>query len=163
MTPASSGPRGAGRRPAAWRRAALAALLAVAVAAPLAAQDARPPDPRQRVPLPPAARDTVLAEMRAMLASIDGVLRGLAAGDQGAAEQAARASGLATAAEVDPAIKRALPPAFLQLGMQTHQGFDRLADRLRAGVPRDAALAGLAEVTARCVACHAAYRLDAGP
>jgi hypothetical protein len=147
------------------RRVALACLLAGTLVAPLAASHAqhvhpRPADPRQRVVLAAGPRDMVLAEMRAMLESVNGVLHALAGGDLAAAEKAARASGLATAADMDPAIRAALPPAFLQLGMQTHRAFDGLADRLRAGASREAALTGLAGVTANCVACHAAYRLD---
>lgn len=142
------------------RRIVLVTLVGAVVAAPIAALHAQPADRRQRVVLPAAPRDTVLAEMRVMLESLNGVLHGLATGDLAAAEKAARASGLATAADVEPEIKRALPPPFLRLGMQTHRGFDRLAEQLRTGASRDAVVASLADVTSRCVACHAAYRLD---
>lgn len=143
--------------------ASLAVLVALATAAPLAAQHhhhARPDDARQRVVLPAPAREKVLAEMRAMLESVHGILRALAAGDLAAAEKAARASGLGAAADMDPAVKSGVPAPFLQLGMQTHRGFDRLADELRAGASAGDALARLADVTSACVACHAAYRLD---
>jgi hypothetical protein len=76
-------------------------------------------------------------------------------------EMAARASGLATAADVSPEIKCALPSGFLVLGMRTHRSFDALGDEHAAGASRDQALRSLAAVTAHCVACHAAYRLDA--
>lgn len=117
-------------------------------------------DARQRLALSAPARDKVLAEMRAMLESLHGVLSGLAAGDRTAAERAARAAGMGTAADVDPEIKRQLPPGFLSLGMRTHQGFDRLADQIRAGAPVPEALGAVTRVTANCVACHASYRLD---
>jgi hypothetical protein len=142
------------------RRIALITLVGAVVAVPLATSHAQPADQRQRIVVPAAARDRVLAEMRAMLESVNGVLRALGTGDLAAAEKAARASGLATAADVEPEVKRALPPQFLSLGMQTHRGFDRLADELRAGAARERAVASLAEVTSLCVACHAAYRLD---
>lgn len=142
------------------RRFILVALVGAVVAVPLVTPEAQPVDRRQRIVVPPAARERVLAEMRAMLESVNGVLRALAAGDLAAGEKAARASGLATAADVEPEVKRALPPQFLSLGMQTHRGFDRVAEELRAGAAREAIVASLAEVTSLCVACHAAYRLD---
>jgi hypothetical protein len=117
-------------------------------------------DTRQRLLLPPAARDKVLAEMRLMLESINGILQGVATGDITAAEKAARASGMTTAADVDPQIKQRLPEAFLALGMQTHKAFDALADQLKDSGTQESAIKGLARITANCVACHAAYRLD---
>jgi cytochrome c556 len=44
--------------------------------------------------------------------------------------------------------------------MQTHRGFDELADRIKAGGTREDAIRALAGVTGNCVACHAVYRLD---
>lgn len=119
-----------------------------------------PGDPRQRLTLPPQGRDKVLAEMRHMLESVNGVLRGVAAGDLAAAEKAARAAGTAMAVEMDPAMMQQLLPAFRELGLQTHRAFDELADRLKAGGTGEDAIRGLAGVTGNCVACHALYRLD---
>lgn len=118
------------------------------------------PDTRQRIVLPAVGRDKILSEMRVMLQSLGGVLHGLAANDLPAAEKAARVSGIQTAADVDPEIKQRLPRPFLQLGMQTHQAFDRVADQIKAGGSRDQALGALAALTANCLACHAAYRLE---
>ena len=125
------------------------------------ATSSQPPgDPRQRLLLPPPARDKVLAEMRHMLESVNGILRGVVANDLVAAEKAARAAGTAMAVEMDPAMMQQLLPAFRELGLQTHRAFDDLADRIRAGGTRDDAIRGLAAVTGNCVACHAVYRLD---
>lgn len=117
-------------------------------------------DARQRLALPPAGRDKVLAEMRLMLESVNGILQGVTANDLPAVEKAARASGMAMAVDVDPQIMQALPPPFRELGMQTHRGFDALADQIKGGGTRDDAVRGLARVTNNCVACHAIYRLD---
>jgi hypothetical protein len=119
-----------------------------------------PGDPRQRLTLPPQARDKVLAEMRHMLESVNGILRGVAANDLVAVEKAARAAGIAMAVEMDPAMMRQLLPAFRDLGLQTHRAFDDLADRIKAGGTRDDAIRGLVGVTGNCVACYALYRLD---
>jgi cytochrome c556 len=112
--------------------------------------------------LPPQARDKVLAEMRHMLESVHGILRGVAANDLAAVETAARAAGTAMAVEMDPAMMQQLLPAFRELGLQTHRAFDDLADRIRGGGTREDAIRSLAAVTGNCVACHALYRLDEG-
>lgn len=119
-----------------------------------------PGDSRQRLALPPAARDKVLAEMRHMLESVNGVLRGVAANDLAAVDKAARSAGTVMAVEMDPAMMQQLLPAFRELGLQTHRAFDELADRIRTGGTREDAIRGLAAVTGNCVACHALYRLD---
>jgi cytochrome c556 len=137
-------------------------LVALAVLAGCATTEPRAPsaDGRQRLTLPAAQRDAVLAEMRHMLGSLTGIVQGLGAGDATGAEKAARASGMAVAVDVDPELKKLLPQAFLQLGMQTHRGFDDLADRIKAGATTQEALKSLASLAANCVACHATYRLD---
>lgn len=117
-------------------------------------------DIRQRVVLATVQRDQILTEMRLMLRSLSGIVHGLATNDLSAAEKAARASGMADAADVDPQIKQRLPRQFLELGMQTHRGFDKLADQIQAGASRDDTIRGLAELTGNCVTCHATYRLD---
>jgi hypothetical protein len=143
------------------RRLAAIALGAALLAGTASAQAPAPaPDARQRLALPAAARDMVLAEMRRMLESVNTILQGVVASDLSAIETAARASGMAMAVDVDPRVMSALPAPFRELGMQTHRGFDALADRVKAGGTRDDALRGLAQITNNCVACHAIYRLD---
>lgn len=116
-------------------------------------------DGRQRVVLSQAERDRVLTEMRQMLESMSGVLRGYIANDLPAIAKAARVSGMAMAA--DPELKKKVPGAFLQLGMQTHKHFEELADQAMAGGTREEALTALAAISSNCVGCHAAYRFDA--
>jgi cytochrome c556 len=117
-------------------------------------------DTRQRLIFAPTQRDMMLTEMRQMLGSVSGIVQGLAANDLPAAEKAARAAGMMHAADVDPQIQKLLPQQFLGLAMQTHMGFDKLADQIKAGSSRDDTLRGLATLTGNCMACHAMYRLD---
>jgi cytochrome c556 len=140
--------------------AAMLAVLGIVLSRAGTGRSQAPGDPRQRLTLPPQARDRVLAEMRHMLESVNGILRGVAANDLVAAENAARAAGTAMAVEMDPAMMRQLVPAFRELGLETHRAFDALADRIKAGGTRDDAIRGLAGVMGNCVACHALYRLD---
>ena len=114
-------------------------------------------DTRQRLTLPRAQRNKVLAEMRQMLGSIRGILHGLAANDMPTVERAARVSGMERAA--DPEIKKRVPEGFLKFGLQTHEGFDRLADKAKAGGTREDILKELAALTNNCVGCHGAYRV----
>ena len=113
-------------------------------------------DSRTAVALPVHAADAVLAEMRTMLGSVHDVVRGLAAGDTLAMREAAARSGMAMA--VDPELEGLLPEEFALAGMRTHAGFDTLA--LFAGASRDTVLARMGTITAHCVSCHAAYRIE---
>ncbi len=117
-----------------------------------------PADGRTALQLAPEAQEAVLLEMRNMLTSLNGVLRGLASSDSAAMHRAALASGLATAA--DPALEKVLPQAFMQLGTATHEQFDSLAATIAAGVSRDSVVAQLARLTTACVSCHSTYRLS---
>ena len=118
-------------------------------------------DDRERIVLPAAARNMVLAEMRMMLESVAAVVAALSEGDTAAAAQAARASGMAMA--VDPHMRELLPAAFVELGMATHQGFDALADQIEQGADQETALAELGALIQNCVACHDTYRADEAP
>lgn len=116
-------------------------------------------DGRQAVVLPPASRDRVLSEMRTMLASVQGVLTGLAENDMKGVAQAARASGMAAAVDMSPQLMAALPLEFKQLGMGVHRSFDKLAAAAEAGASRNEILSRLGTQLSFCVACHASYRL----
>lgn len=121
------------------------------------APETAPTDIRTPLALDAEQQDAVLAEMRTMLGSLNGVLAGLASYDTAAMQRAALASGIATAA--DPALKKVLPEAFLTQGVATHLQFDSLAAAIVAGAPRDSVVARLGRLTGSCVGCHATYRL----
>jgi hypothetical protein len=85
------------------RRTIAATLVGLGVLSLAGLGSGQPPrDPRQRLTLPPPARDKVLAEMRHMLESVNGILRGVVANDLPAVEKAARAAGTVMAVEMDP-------------------------------------------------------------
>lgn len=136
--------------------------LAIAVAAFAACIEGGPAtrstDTRTGITLPQSSRDAVLAEMRVLLTSLNGVLTGLARNDTALMREAAGRSGVAAAA--DPTLERVLPNEFMELGMDTHQQFDRLAGEIADGIPADSVVARLATLTDNCVACHEAYRLE---
>lgn len=143
---------------------ALAAFLGVAAlmgcdvsqeqTAPVAAV---PADGRTVLELPLAARQQVRSEMRAMLSALNATFTGLASGDAQAVADAARSGGLAVAVDADPSLAELLPAEFRQLGMETHQRFDALAEAASAGLPTDSLLTRVGHLTANCVACHETY------
>jgi hypothetical protein len=118
-------------------------------------------DGRTSILLAPAERNLVLAEMRAFLQATQGVLVGAAKGDLAAAAGAARGVGVAAQREVPVSLMGKLPMGFKQLGFDTHSRFDQLA--LNAETLGDPAqtLGALGELMSNCVACHAAFRIDA--
>jgi len=116
-------------------------------------------DHRIAIYLAPAERDLVLGEMRQMLLSVHSLVTGLSAGDRKIMEQAARASGMGMAADVDPVIMAKLPLTFKQQGMSVHRDFDALADSIANGADQSTLLRNFTGITARCVGCHTAYRL----
>ncbi len=116
-------------------------------------------DQRIAIHLAPAERDLVLGEMRQMLHSVHNLVTGLSAGDPKIMEQAARASGMAMAADVNPILVAKLPLAFKQQGMSVHRDFDALADTIARGADQATVLRDFTGITARCVGCHTAYRL----
>ena len=116
-------------------------------------------DRRTAIHLAPAERDLVLTEMRQMLHSVHNLVTGLSAGDPKIMEQAARASGMAMAADVNPIIMAKLPLDFKQQGMSVHRDFDALADTIARGADQATVLRDFTGITARCVGCHASYRL----
>lgn len=117
-------------------------------------------DTRQVVRLPAPAREQVLKEMRQMLEALNGVLLAMVEGDRGAMAEAALSGGTAIAVDTDPRVAASLPREFVALGSSTHEDFDALAAAIEEGAGRDSVVAKLGSLTARCVSCHASYRVE---
>ncbi len=118
------------------------------------------PDGRTAVLLAADERNLVLAEMRGMLTTVQGVVDGVNAGDNKRVAEAARASGMAAAADVNPALMARLPLEFKELGLSVHKRFDDIAAAAGSGASREQLLATLGTQLSACVACHANYRID---
>ena len=123
------------------------------------------PDTRAAVRFPQALREHTLANMRDHLATLERIQDALArsAYDE-ASSLAERRLGLSSleahgAHEVAPF----MPPGMQEAGTAMHKAASRFAiEATNAGATGDAkpAMAALARLTAQCVACHAAYRLE---
>ncbi len=120
-------------------------------------------DGRTAVLLAPDERNLVLTEMRSLLGAVQGIVDGVNAGDTKQVARAARASGMAAAAGVNPALMAKLPLAFKKLGLGAHKRFDEIATEADSGASRERMLASLGTQLSACVACHASYRIEAVP
>lgn len=129
------------------------------------AHGAAAPDARAAVRFPEALRAHTLANMRDHLATLQRIQEALGRGEyeraSGLAEQRLGLSSLEAhgAHEVAPF----MPQGMQDLGTGMHKAASRFAlEASNAGATGDPkpALAALSDVTARCVACHAAYRFE---
>ncbi len=126
--------------------------------------DAPAADRRMEVEFPPELRDHTLANMRDHLRTLQEIQATLAAGklDQ-AADIAERRLGMSSlAAHGAHEVAKYMPEGMQNAGSAMHRSASRFAIAAQdASATSDLkpALAALAEVTANCVACHAAYRL----
>lgn len=118
-------------------------------------------DQRTAIILAPSERDMILGEMRMLLKAVHGVVTGLSAAepDRQAMETAARAAGMAMAADVNPAVMGKLPLAFKQMGMSIHRDMDELADAIVHNEATPDLLRRLSSMTARCTTCHEMFQL----
>ena len=136
----------------------LAAGLAISTVIGAAAMD----DTRVVLDLPPEVRTVFLEHMRSHMNSLDNVLQLMAAGKTKEAGTFARKE---MAIGQGLGIGRYMPAEFREMGFGFHRAADDFA-RLAAETPEppDAAgwsklINGLAQVTAQCNGCNAAFRV----
>lgn len=131
-------------------------------------------------------RDMLLAEMRDLLGAVNGVLRGLSAGDTALLRASAERGGMAAMMRGErmgrgegmpmgrgggrgrmggegSGMVPMMPEGFRTLLHSTRGAFDSLATQISRRAPADTVVARLAAITSNCVACHAAYRLEVVP
>jgi hypothetical protein len=123
------------------------------------------PDARQAVRFPPMLREHTLANMRDHLATLQQLQAALAKNDYETASRVAEERlGLGSlplhgAHDVAPH----MPQPMQEMGTAMHRAASRFAvEATNASATGDVkpALAALSDITAKCVACHAAYRLE---
>lgn len=119
-------------------------------------------DNRTAVVLGAGERNLILSEMRGLLAGTQKILDGINHNDAKQVAQAARAVGMASAADVNPVLMAKLPLPFKQLGMSVHRDMDDLAQAAETGKAVDELQVMLTGTLSKCVACHEAWQLKAG-
>ena len=118
-------------------------------------------DNRTAIVLKAGELELVLSEMRGLLSTVYGVMEGLNKGDMEQVAKAATQSGMAAAADVNPALMAKLPLAFKSLGMSVHQDMDDLAKAAKEGKSAAELQNRLTASLAKCIACHSAWQLKA--
>jgi cytochrome c556 len=145
-------------------------------------------DTRQAIRLPAMQRDMLLTEMRGLLTSVNGILRGVAARDTALMRASAANGGMAGMMRGEGmgmgmgmgggrgmhagsgrgmgagrGMGPMMPAEFRSQFHSTRLAFDSLASSISAGVGADTVVARLARITDNCLACHATYRLEILP
>jgi len=118
-------------------------------------------DGRTAVVLAAGERDLVLGEMRGLLAASQQIVQGIRQGDMKLVAQSARAVGMGSAVDLNPALMAKLPVAFKSLGMDVHHDMDGLAQAAESGKKPAELLGMLSDTMSKCVGCHAAWQLKA--
>jgi cytochrome c556 len=118
-------------------------------------------DGRRAIMLESGERNLVLAEMRGFLQAVQRINAAIVQQDSNAAASAAKQVGVAAQQGVPATLMGKLPADFKLLGLDTHRLFDQLAlDAEQLGDPMQT-LEALSTLMNNCVACHAAFRIDA--
>jgi len=134
-------------------------LALILTASPVRSASAPDRDERTVLALNAAERERMLAGMRTYLASLQEIVSALAANKVETSAPAARRSGAAMLQDVSPVAGLGLPPAFLSMSFDTHDKFDRLADKAAQSASRTEILRDLDAILSNCNACHASFRL----
>lgn len=114
-------------------------------------------DVRQSLGLTPEEQHEFLSEMRQMLASVHGIVSGIARQDREQIAAAARRSGNRMARATPPQVRARLPQAFKDIGGPTHMLFEELAVRASSD-DMDTLTGFTGEILQQCINCHAMFR-----
>jgi hypothetical protein len=117
------------------------------------------PDARQSLQLSDDEKTVFLADMRKMLASVQGITLALAAQDRQGMIDAAKVSGNQMARDTPMSIKQKLPPSFQAIGAPMHLSFEEFAIRAETDELPELT-ARLGQMMNNCMACHAAFKVN---
>lgn len=125
----------------------------------IAAEQENSADSRTSLRLTPVEKAEFLSEMRQMLASIQGIINGIAEEDRELIIKAARYSGNRMARETPESIKQKTPPAFKEIGGKTHMMFEELAIKAETD-DVDWLTSFTGDLMKQCLACHEIYKAN---
>ncbi|GBE08197.1 hypothetical protein BMS3Bbin11_01457 [bacterium BMS3Bbin11] len=117
-------------------------------------------DNRVAVVLDDENRAFVLHEMRQNVSGLQQAITALSKDDMKGVASALRPLGMQSMASVPPTLMSSVPGGFMQIGMPNHLAFDKIADAAEKGASTKDILSSLGMAMNRCVACHAAYRIE---
>lgn len=101
----------------------------------------------------------MLSGMRTYLETIQGVVAAMAENDIARVPEIASKSGAKLLQDVNPATGLKAPIGFTMMSFDTHDKFDKLAEKARRGTSRAEVLADVRDILGNCISCHATYRL----
>lgn len=117
-------------------------------------------DERIAVNLSSMQRLHVLTEMRGLLESTQGVIKGLALNDMEMVQISARKAGTdGRKTTENHEMHKKMPEGWMQLGRAAHKSMDEIAQMAADGKPIKDIQLKLVATMDSCMACHAAYRL----
>jgi len=116
-------------------------------------------DPREAVALTPAETEELLRGMRTYLETLQDLVAVLAENRIDRVAEIASKSGARLLSKASPVTGLKVPIGFASMSFDTHDKFDRLADKARHGTSRSEVLGDLRDIMNNCVSCHASYRL----
>jgi hypothetical protein len=141
----------------------LTAVCLVGAAAGFSAAAQQPPqakgDPREAVALSPAEAEALLTGMRTYLETIQGIVAAMAENQVAGVSDIAPKSGAKLLQDVNPVTGLKLPIGFASMSFDTHDKFDKLAEKAARGSSRGEILNDLRDIMGNCISCHASYRL----
>ena len=117
-------------------------------------------DGRTAIVMTRAEKEMVLGEMRAFLEAVQAITEGVVDEDLAYIADSAYAVGMAATGGEPAALIAKLPLEFKQLGMGTHQAFDKLGNEATDRGDPQVVLDMLGDILQRCTTCHAGYRFD---
>lgn len=137
-------------------------MLAMAFACgPVVAQ--QPPqsegDPREAVTLSPKETEVLLSGMRTYLETIQGIVTAVAENQNKRVADIAARSGAKILQNANPFTALKVPLGFSSMSFDTHDKFDKLAEKAKRGASRSIILGDLRNILGNCISCHASYRL----
>ena len=118
-------------------------------------------DARQKISMPDRMKEHMLGQMRDHLLAVHDIQVALAKGELDTASDIAetRLGVSSMPAQMQQNMAPYMPQAMRMMGMDMHKAASRFARTATEGDTLRA-LGSLSEVTQRCVACHAAYRIN---
>ncbi len=117
-------------------------------------------DKREIIYLDQASRAFVKQEMQENLQGIQKALAALAKDDVFEIADAFRPMGMQGMSKAPTELRHSMPMGFKKLGMPLHMAFEKLTAKVEAGASTKEILADLSKAMEKCVACHAAYRIE---
>ena len=115
-------------------------------------------DKRMEISLLPEERQLILAEMRSLLAGLQGIVQGLSTEDFEQVKKSAIGNGMGMAQDVNPALIAKLPMSFKTMGMGVHKSFDELAAKIPGATSKEI-LKEVDVIMNSCVACHSIFKI----